>query len=86
MINNTLNNKLMSKDEKYTRDIEDTLEDNAANRRLRDETQRSHRRYRTSLWLVLGVGLAIILLLIWLTIADLWGDTDVAVDFIAPLL
>lgn len=35
-------------------------------------------RKRTSLWLIFGVGILIILLLLWLTIADFWGDTDVA--------
>lgn len=29
-------------------------------------------------WLVIGVVVLIILLILWLTIADLWGDTDVA--------
>lgn len=33
---------------------------------------------RTNMWLVIGVLVLIALLLIWLTIADLFGDTDVA--------
>lgn len=33
---------------------------------------------RTSLWIYFGVGILILLLLVWLTIADFWGDTDVA--------
>lgn len=33
---------------------------------------------KTSLWLMVGVCVLIALLLVWLTIADFWGDTDVA--------
>lgn len=33
---------------------------------------------RKSIWLYFGVGVLILLLLVWLTIADFWGDTDVA--------
>ena len=29
-------------------------------------------------WLAVGVIVLIVLLIVWLTIADLWGDTDVA--------
>ena len=36
------------------------------------------RKGRTSLWIYFGVGILILLLLVWLTIADFWGDTDVA--------
>lgn len=36
------------------------------------------RKGRTSIWLLFGVGILILLLLVWLTIADFWGDTDVA--------
>ncbi len=36
-----------------------------------------------NVWLVIGVCVLIVLLLVWLTIADLWGDTDVAAS-IAP--
>lgn len=50
-----------------------------------NEQKRHHRRHKTSFWMVLGVGVLILLLLVWLTIADFWGDTDVAADFIAPL-
>ncbi len=35
-------------------------------------------------WLVIGVVVLIILLMLWLTIADIFGDTDVAA-FIPPL-
>ncbi|MDE6127218.1 MAG: hypothetical protein K2G30_09715 [Muribaculaceae bacterium] len=42
----------------------------------RDEKGR--RGNRTSVWLLFGVGILILLLLVWLTIADFWGDTDVA--------
>ena len=33
---------------------------------------------KTSMWIYFGVGILILLLLVWLTIADFWGDTDVA--------
>ena len=33
---------------------------------------------RVPLWLVIGVVVLIVLLLVWLTVADLFGDTDVA--------
>lgn len=32
---------------------------------------------RTSLWVAIGAIVLIILLLVWLTTADLWGNTDV---------
>lgn len=55
----------------------------------RDEydRKRSHRdrRNRTSTWVAIGAIFLIILLLIWLTFADLTGNTDVAA-FIAPNL
>lgn len=35
-------------------------------------------------WIAVGVIVFIILLFIWLTMADLWGDTDVAA-FIPPM-
>ena len=31
-----------------------------------------------NIWVVIGACVLIILLLVWLTMADLWGDTDVA--------
>lgn len=31
-----------------------------------------------SFWLIVGVIVLVILLFLWLTIADFWGDTDVA--------
>ena len=37
-----------------------------------------------SLWIAFGALFLIILLLIWLTVADMTGDTDVAA-FISPL-
>lgn len=40
------------------------------------------RENRTSVWTYIGVGVLIILLFTWLSIADLWGDTDVAADCI----
>lgn len=33
---------------------------------------------RTSLWVAIGAIVLIILLLVWLTVADFFGDTDVA--------
>lgn len=38
-----------------------------------------------STWLVIGAIVLIVLLLVWLSIADLFGDTDVAA-FATPLL
>lgn len=46
---------------------------------------RRTKRNQKSLWLAIGAIFLIILLLLWLTFADLSGDTDVAA-FIAPLL
>lgn len=38
----------------------------------------AEKKEHTSIWMYIGVGVLIVLLLIWLSIADLWGDTDVA--------
>ncbi|MBD5355369.1 MAG: hypothetical protein HDR85_10800 [Bacteroides sp.] len=38
----------------------------------------------TTLWVAIGAVVLIILLILWLTIADLLGDTDVAA-FIPPM-
>ena len=40
------------------------------------ESKNNHRG-RFSMWMYFGVGILILLLLVWLTIADFWGDTDV---------
>lgn len=40
---------------------------------------------KTQLWLVIGVVVLIALLIIWLTIADFWGDTDVAAAIVSPV-
>ncbi len=40
------------------------------------------KKSRTSAWLIIGVLVLIVLLIIWLTIADLFGDTDVAAQVI----
>lgn len=40
---------------------------------------------KTSLWVAIGAIVLIILLLVWLTFADFFGDTDVAA-FITPML
>lgn len=48
------------------------------------EREKSFRKKsKTDVWLVAGLIVLIVLLLIWLTVADLLGDTDVAA-FIAP--
>lgn len=31
-----------------------------------------------NLWISIGAIVLIVLLIVWLTLADLWGDTDVA--------
>ena len=36
----------------------------------------------TKLWVAIGAVVLIILLILWLTIADLWGDTDVAAQLV----
>lgn len=33
---------------------------------------------KTNLWISVGAIVLIVLLIVWLTVADLWGDTDVA--------
>ncbi len=38
-----------------------------------DEKQR-----KTNIWVIIGAIFLIVLLIVWLTMADLWGDTDVA--------
>lgn len=40
---------------------------------------------KISVWLLIGVIVLIALLLVWLTVADLFGDTDVAA-FIGPFI
>ncbi len=46
--------------------------------------ERSNKNRRTNLWVGIGAIVLIVLLLVWLTMADLWGDTDVAA-MIMPL-
>lgn len=46
---------------------------------------KSKGRNRTSLWVAIGAIFLIILLVLWLTFADLTGNTDVAA-FIAPYI
>lgn len=53
--------------------------------REREREIRRKRTKSTSLWIAIGAIVLIVLLLVWLTMADLWGDTDVAA-FIAPLI
>lgn len=40
---------------------------------------------KTTLWVAIGAVVLIILLLVWLTMADLWGDTDVAAFVSGPI-
>ncbi len=59
---------------------------------MSSENKHEKRGNRTSPWLVVGVIVLIVLLIVWLSIADLWGDTDVAaavmprLAFLAPLI
>ena len=48
-------------------------------------THTSKRKRRTSVWVAIGAIFLIILLIIWLTFADLTGNTDVAA-FLAPYI
>lgn len=48
-----------------------------------EEFARRRKKQKVNLWMCVGVAVLIALLLIWLTIADFWGDTDVAAA-IAP--
>lgn len=43
------------------------------------------KKSKTNVWLVVGVIVLIVLLLLWLTVADFLGDTDVAA-YISPAL
>lgn len=43
------------------------------------------RKTRTSVWVAIGAIFLIILLILWLTFADLTGNTDVAA-FLAPYI
>ena len=36
------------------------------------------RKNKRNLWIYVGVGILVILLLIWMTMASFWEDTDVA--------
>ncbi|MCC8113681.1 MAG: hypothetical protein LIP03_06730 [Bacteroidales bacterium] len=36
------------------------------------------RKNKVNPWLLVGAIVLIVLLLLWLTVADFWGDTDVA--------
>lgn len=57
-----------------------------SNRRdeFNDRESRKKRRNSVSLWASIGAVVLIILLIVWLTMADLMGDTDVA-QFALPL-
>ncbi len=45
----------------------------------------SKEKSTANIWLVIGVVVLIALLLIWLTVADFFGDTDVAA-LVSPLV
>lgn len=45
----------------------------------------SSRRNRANVWVAIGAIILIILLIVWLTFADLTGNTDVAA-FLTPML
>lgn len=47
------------------------------------DSNKHRKKTKTNVWLAIGVAFLIILLILWLTMADLWGDTDVAQ--IAPM-
>ena len=42
------------------------------------DSNKHRKKTKTNVWLAIGVAFLIILLILWLTMADLWGDTDVA--------
>lgn len=44
------------------------------------------KKKKTSVWLIIGVLVLIALLLIWLSVADMLGDTDVAAFISAPIV
>lgn len=48
------------------------------------DSNKHRKKTKTNVWLAIGVAFLIILLILWLTMADLWGDTDVAAQ-IAPM-
>ncbi len=52
--------------------------ENRMNRREDSRDAKKGRKNKASVWMLFGVGILILLLLVWLTIADFWGDTDVA--------
>lgn len=51
-----------------------------------DEYNKHKKKTRVNVWLVIGALILIALLIIWLTIADLWGDTDVAAQATGAVL
>lgn len=51
------------------------------NSRRYDNDGDHRRRRKTQLWISIGAVVLIVLLILWLTIADLWGDTDVNAIF-----
>ncbi|MDE7154306.1 MAG: hypothetical protein K2O00_07695 [Muribaculaceae bacterium] len=60
------------------------LEDRVEEERINERKRRS-RVNKTSVWVAIGAVVLIILLIVWLTMADFFGDTDVAA-MITPML
>ncbi|MEE0978939.1 MAG: hypothetical protein UH625_05990 [Muribaculaceae bacterium] len=56
-----------------------------SNRNIAKEERRSRLKKSYSLWAAIGAVVLIVLLIIWLTVADMFGDTDVAA-FMLPAL
>ncbi|MDE7408344.1 MAG: hypothetical protein K2M76_07980 [Muribaculaceae bacterium] len=48
----------------------------------RKEERIREKKMRTSIWVGIGAVLLILLLIIWLTVADMSGDTDVAAQLL----
>lgn len=55
---------------------------NEERRMERESREGGKKKSRLSMWLILGVVILIALLLVWLTVADLFGDTDVAAQLL----
>lgn len=51
----------------------------------RAEERKRKRTNRTNIWLIIGAIVLIVLLLLWLTMADFAGDTDVAAT-VSPII
>ena len=56
-----------------------------SNNPYKAETDRRRKRNRINIWVAIGAIFLIVLLILWLTVADFTGNTDVAA-FISPAL